>query len=316
MPTLARLIRHTLRFPIRSAFSLFLTVLCTLLVLVLPGVTMQFIDVIIKDRRSDLILPTAAAGIAAIFARQALFSLRTFYNNILELKLTHEIRRELYDKLQRLPIKWFDTTQSGEIMARVAEDVPTMDRVIIDGVDQALAAILQFLVVIGYMLWFSWELTLVTLLPLPFIGLITTWWAKRSENKWRESSEASAALHSLLHDNLAGIRQIKAYTVEPESLEQYDAASLRVGEKHMNVMRGQALVWPAVSFIAESGIIFMVAFGSWWVLQGKLSVGTPMAFLVAWGFLFDPISRINPLSNLYPWYRGGQTYLRHFRYTR
>jgi ATP-binding cassette subfamily B protein/subfamily B ATP-binding cassette protein MsbA len=153
--------------------------------------------------------------------------------------------------------------------------------------------------VIGYMVYHSWQLTLVTLIPLPFIGLITTWWARRAEPKWRESSEASAALHSLLHDNLAGIRQIKAYTVEPESLDHFDNASQKVGEKHMNVMRGQAVIWPSVSFIAESGIILMVAFGSWWVLSGKLSEGVPMAFLVAWGFLFDPISRINTLSQTF-----------------
>jgi ATP-binding cassette subfamily B protein len=299
MSILARILHHTFRFPMRSAISLSMAIVCTLLVLVLPGVTMQFIDVIIKQHRPDLILQTAAIGIGAIFLRQLLFSLRTYYNNILELKLTHEVRRELYDKLQRLPVKWFDTNQSGEIMSRVADDVPTMDRVIVEGVDQAIASVLQFLVVIGYMVYHSWQLTLVTLIPLPFIGLITTWWARRAEPKWRESSEASAALHSLLHDNLAGIRQIKAYTVEPESLDHFDNASQIVGEKHMNVMRGQAVIWPSVSFIAESGIILMVAFGSWWVLNGKLSEGVPMAFLVAWGFLFDPISRINTLSQTF-----------------
>jgi ATP-binding cassette subfamily B protein/subfamily B ATP-binding cassette protein MsbA len=217
----------------------------------------------------------------------------------LELKITHLIRVELYDKLQRLPVKWFDTKSSGEIMTRVADDVPTMDRVVIEGIDQALAAVLQFLIVLGYMFFHSWQLTLVTLIPLPFIGLITSWWSKRSESKWRESSEASSALHALLHDNLAGIRQIKAYTVEPEALDHFDTASRKVGEKHMNVMRGQSIVWPAVSLIAESGIIIMVAFGAWWAIEGKITPGTVMSFLVAWGFLFDPISRINNLSQTF-----------------
>ena len=299
MSVLARIIRHTLRFPLQSILSLVMAVLCTALVLVLPGVTMRFIDVIIGKNRPDLILSTAATGIAAILARQLLFTLRTYVNNSLELKLTHLVRVELYDKLQRLPVKWFDSNSSGEIMSRVADDVPTMDRVMIEGVDQALAAILQFLIVMGYMLYHSWELTLVTLLPLPFIGILTTWWAKRSEPMWRASSEASSALNAILHDNLAGIRQIKAYTVEPKALDTFDKASRKVGEKHMSVMRGQAVVWPAVSFIAESGIILMVAFGAYWALNGKLSPGVVISFLVAWGFLFDPISRINPLSQTF-----------------
>jgi ATP-binding cassette subfamily B protein/subfamily B ATP-binding cassette protein MsbA len=296
---LIRILRHTFRFPGFSILSLVMAVVCTSLVLVLPGVTMRFIDVIIGKNRSDLILPTAAIGIGAILARQLLFTARTYVNNALELKLTHLVRVELYDKLQRLPVKWFDSNASGEIMSRVADDVPAMDRVIVEGVDQALAALLQFLIVIGYMMWFSWELTLVTLLPLPFIGLITTWWARRSEPMWRASSEASSALNAILHDHLAGIRQIKAYTVEPKALETFDKASRKVGEKQMSVMRGQAVVWPAVSFIAESGIILMVAFGAWWTLEGKLSPGVVISFLVAWGFLFDPISRINSLSQTF-----------------
>lgn len=299
MSVLARILRHTFRFPLQSSLSLVMAVACTSLVLVLPAVTMRFIDVIIAKNRPDLIFSTAAIGVAAIFARQLLFTLRTYVNNSLELKLTHLVRVELYDKLQRLPIKWFDKNSSGEIMSRVADDVPTMDRVIIDGVDQALAALLQFLIVMGYMLYQSWQLTLVTLLPLPFIGILTAWWSRRSEPMWRASSEASSAMNAILHDNLAGIRQIKAYTVEPKALEKFDHASRKLGEKHMSVMRGQAIVWPAVSFIAESGIILMVAFGAWWTLSGQLTPGTVISFLVAWGFLFDPISRINPLSQTF-----------------
>ncbi len=212
MAIFVRILRHTFRYPLQSSLSFLLAIGCTLLVLVLPGITMQFIDVIIGKKRPDLIISTAALGIGAILLRQALFTLRTYLNSILELKLTHLIRLELYDKLQRLPVKWFDSNSSGEIMSRVANDVPATNRVIIDGVDLAIAALLQFLVVLGYMFWLSWELTLVTLIPFPLIAALTAWWSRRSEPMWRESSEASSALNAILHDNLAGIRQIKAYT--------------------------------------------------------------------------------------------------------
>ena len=297
--TLFRIFRHTFRFPLQSALSLLMAIACTSLVLVLPGVTMQFVDVVIKQRRPDLILPTVAVGLVAIFLRQLLFTLRTYFNNALELKLTHLIRVELYDKLQRLPVRWFDSNSSGEIMSRVAEDVPTMDRVLIEGTDTALAAVLQFLIIVGYMLYHSWELTLVTLAPLPLIGILTAWWSRRAEPKWRESSAASSALNAVLHDNLSGIRQIKAYTVEPKALDDFDRASKKLGEKHLDVMKGQAIVWPAVSLIAESGIILMVACGATWTLQGKITEGTVLAFLVAWGFLFEPISRINGLAQTF-----------------
>ena len=296
-----RIIRHTLRFPFLSGLSLLLAVACTSLVLVLPGITMRFIDVIIGQNRPDLIVSTALIGAGAILARQILFTFRSYLNNHLELKLTHVIRVELYDKLQRLPIPWFDKNSSGEIMSRVSSDVPATNRVIIEGLDQAIASVLQFLIVLGYMLYHSWELTLIVLAPLPFIGFITIWWSKKAEPKWTASSEASSALNAILHDNLAGIRQIKAYTVEPRALSDFDEASQRAGDKQMDVMKGQAIVWPSVSFIAEAGIILMVAFGAWWTLNGNLPAtgGTVIAFLVAWGFLFEPISKINPLSQTF-----------------
>ncbi|MDE0836645.1 MAG: ABC transporter ATP-binding protein [Akkermansiaceae bacterium] len=296
-----RIIRHTLRFPFLSGLSLLLAVACTSLVLVLPGITMRFIDVIIGQNRPDLIVSTALIGAGAILARQILFTLRSYLNNHLELKLTHVIRVELYDKLQRLPIPWFDKNSSGEIMSRVSSDVPATNRVIIEGLDQAIASVLQFLIVLGYMLYHSWELTLIVLAPLPFIGFITIWWSKKAAPKWTASSEASSALNAILHDNLAGIRQIKAYTVEPQALSDFDEASQRAGDKQMDVMKGQAIVWPSVSFIAEAGIILMVAFGAWWTLNGNLPAtgGTVIAFLVAWGFLFEPISKINPLSQTF-----------------
>ncbi|QJE95945.1 ABC transporter ATP-binding protein [Luteolibacter luteus] len=299
MAILKRVFALALKYPWRASISLLMAVACTVLVLVLPTVTQILVDEVMKNRRADLLFKTASLGIGAIFLRQLLFTLRTYGNNALEQRLIHDLRSKLYDKLQRLPIKWFDSNSSGEIMSRVASDVPSTDRVIVETIDQAIPAVLQFLIMAGWMFYNSWELALVTLAPLPIIGLITTIYSRVAEPRWRESSEASAALNALLHDNLAGIRQIKAYTVEPEALNRFDEASRHVGEKHMRVMKGQAVVWPGVSLLAESGIILMLGCGAWWVLQGKMTEGTPLAFLVAWGFLFDPISRINNLTQLY-----------------
>ncbi len=299
MAVLKRVFQLVLNYPGRAATSLTMAVLCTVLVLVLPTVTEVLVTEVMKKGRSELLFKTAALGVGAIFLRQVLFTLRTYGNNALEQRLIHDLRKKLYDKLQRLPIKWFDTNSSGEIMSRVASDVPSTDRVIVETIDQTIPAILQFFIMAGWMFYKSWELALVTLAPLPIIGLITTLYSRRAEPRWRESSEAAAALNALLHDNLAGIRQIKAYTVEPEALDRFDEASRHVGEKHMRVMKGQAVVWPGVSLLAESGIILMLGFGAWSVLQGKMDVGVPMAFLVAWGFLFDPISRINALTQIY-----------------
>jgi ATP-binding cassette, subfamily B, bacterial len=300
MAVILRVFRIVLRsYPKRALISLLMAVACTSLVLVMPTVTERFINEVIGERRRDLLIPTVMLGIGSIFVREVLFILRTYANNALEQRLTHDIRSSLYSKLQRLPIKWFDSNSSGEIMSRVADDVPAMNRMVVETIDQAVPAILQFLIILVWMLTKSWELTLVTLIPLPFIAVITARYSKKAEPRWKESSEAGAALNALLHDNLAGIRQIKAYTVEPEALSRFDVASRNVGEKHMQVKKGEAIVWPVVSLLAQSGIILMIAYGSWAVLQGEIQAGTIGAFLIAWGLFYAPIAQINPLTQLY-----------------
>ncbi|BCX49504.1 multidrug ABC transporter ATP-binding protein [Haloferula helveola] len=268
----------------------------TALVLVLPAVARHFTDVVIGENRPDLVLPTALVGLAAIALRQILLALRSLSSQWLEAKVVHELRVELFDKLQRQPIRWFDRNRSGEVMSRVSTDVPAMQRMLVESIDIAFPALLQFLVVLAALFWHDWRLALVTIAPLPLIGLVSWRHSLVAEPQWRESSEATAALHALLHDSLSGIRQIKAYTGEPESFDRFETASLTSRRKYMRVMRSQSLVWPAISILAEAGIIAMVAYGSWRVLAGEIEAGTLFYFLFAWGFLFEPISKINPFT--------------------
>jgi ATP-binding cassette, subfamily B, bacterial len=296
---LLRLLQRTSRYRGRAVLVFVLAVIGTALVLVLPAIAKEFTDVVIGEKRPDLIIPTTLIGLGAIVLRQILLSLRSLAAQSLEARLVHDLRVELYDKLQRLPVRWFDKNASGEVMSRVADDVPAMDRVIVEGLDTALAAILQFTLILAALFWQDWKLALVTVAPLPIIGIITFYYSRFSEPRWRESSEASAALHSQLHDSLSGIRQIKVYTDEPEALNRFEVASHTSRRKYMRVMKGQAIVWPGISMLAECGIIAMVAFGAWRVLNGEITEGVLFYFLFAWGFIFDPISKINPLTQVF-----------------
>lgn len=282
-----------------AAATFLLSIGATVLVLVLPTVAQTFVDDIIKQGETDLIWQTTVIGVGAILLRQVLLVLRSLTNTALETRIVHEFRTRLYNKLQRLPIKWFDRNSSGEVMSRVADDVPAMQRVILEGLDQAMTAVLQFALVAGVLIYKDWPLALVTLAPLPVIIGLTAVYSKIAEPWWRESREASSDLNALLHDNLAGIRQIKAYTTEPEQLERFSVASDKVSKKTMRVMKGQAAIWPAVSLFAESGIILMLAVGAFRVIDGGMTEGTLLFFFFAWNFLFEPVSKIGGLATTF-----------------
>lgn len=299
MSTLRRIFRYAFRYRWRALLAFVLAVTGTLLVLVMPAMTQRFIDDIIPHQKWDLILPTAALAVGAIALRQVLFTARMLSNNAFEQAVVHDLRRELYDKIQRLPMRWFDNQPTGDIMTRVGSDVPAIEKVIVDGIDQALSGLLQFLIVLGFLLSQHVGLTLVTLAPMPLVAVATWLYSRKNESRYRSASEAASALNAMLHDNIAGIRQIKAYTVEPQELLRFDRTSAKVREAQLSVAKANAMTWPGVSLIAECGIVAMMAAAAYWILKGELQVGTLMAFLVSWGFLFDPLSRINPLTQTF-----------------
>jgi ATP-binding cassette subfamily B protein len=299
MKTLWRIISYSRHYPVRALTAFVLAALGTLLVLVLPAMTKRFLDVVIPEERWDLILPTAGLAVGAIALRQLLLMFQAYLNTGFGQLIVHDLRKGLYEKIQRLPMRWFDKQPTGDIMTRVGSDVPAMERVIIEGIDQGLSGVLQLVIVLAYMFSQHVGMTLITLAPMPFVALATWLYSRKNEARYQEAKEASSELNSLLHDNIAGIRQIKAYTVEPEELERFEVSSGAVHNSQMKVAKANAMTWPAVSLIAESGIVVMMAAASYWVLKGELTLGVIGAFLFAWGYLYDPISRINSLAQMF-----------------
>ena len=277
-----------------------LAVASTLLVLVPPLMTKRFLDLIIAEGRSDLIWPTAGLAVGAIALRQFMVMGRTVLNMAFEQQVVHDLRRELFDKIQRMPLRFFDKRTSGDIMSRVGSDVPAMERVIIEGIDQGLSGVIQIGVILGFMLYHHVGLTLVTLAPMPVVGLITWLYSRYGAPRYTRVAEASADLNASVHESLAGIRQIKAYTVESEKLDEFSEKSEEVRASQMHVVRANALTWPTVSLVAESGIVMMLAMGSYWLLtDGSVTIGVIGAFLFAWGYLFEPVSRLSELGKTF-----------------
>ncbi|MBL8898954.1 MAG: ABC transporter ATP-binding protein [Planctomycetes bacterium] len=296
MSTLLRILARLRRYPLRAAGSLLLAAACIALVLVLPAVTQRFLDEVIPNGATERILPLAAIGVGAIALRQILATLRTIWNQRFEQRVVHDLRSELFAKILRLPVRWFDRQQTGDVLARLGGDVPAMERVIVEGVDQALSGLLQFALVFGYLLYLHSGLAWLSIAPLPLVALATWIYGRIAEPRWKAAGEASAALQTQFHDSIAGIREVKAYTAEEVQLARFEERSAASRGALFRVTRASALVWPFVSLVAESGIMLTVAVGTWWILSGETTLGTLSAVILSWGFLYEPISRVAPLA--------------------
>jgi ABC-type multidrug transport system fused ATPase/permease subunit len=299
MPVFLRVLPYVRRYPLLAFATLFCAVAGTLMVIVFPAVTQRIVDEVIGQHRPERLFPLIAIGLAAFAAQNGLNSLRIVFNNHFEQRVIFDLRSELYAHIQKLPLHWFDNRSTGDIMTRLIEDVTNLERVLIDGIEQGTVAILQILVVSGLMLAYSPWLTAAALAPIPFLAAGALIYTLTARARYRKQRKAVSALNSILHDNIAGIRQIKTYTSEEREHARFDESSDKVRIATLTVMKSWALYQPGMEFLSSLGLLIVAGVGTTQVLGGQLEIGALVAFFVLTRYLYEPVGRLHQLNQIF-----------------
>ena len=294
-----RVLPYVRRYPLLAFATLGCAVLGTLMVVIFPAVTQRIVDDVIRGNQPGLLMPLLAVGLAAFFLQELLDSLRIMFNNHFEQKVICDLRSELYGHIQKLPLPWFDNRATGDIMTRLIEDVTSVERVLIDGIEQGTVAVLQILIVSGMMLAWSPSLTVAALLPIPFLAAGALTYTLTARSRYSLQRKSVSALNSLLHDNIAGIRQIKTYTSEDREQSRFDAASNAVRKATLTVMRAWAIYQPAMGFLTSCGMLLIAGYGAHEVLAKRMDVGVLVAFFVLARYLYEPVGRLHQLNQIF-----------------
>ena len=298
MNTVWRVFAYLRRYPALAAGTLACAILGTLMVIVFPAVTKSIVDEVVNQRREERLMPLVLFGALAFLLQHGLNALRIILNNTFEQRVIFDLRSDLYSHIQMLPLRWFDNRATGDLMTRVLEDVSSVERVLIDGVEQGVVAVLQVVIVIGVMFYVSVTLTLLALAPLPFLVGGALWYTLTAHRRYRLQRQASSAMNSLLHDNLSGIRQIKSFVREREEHARFNRMSNQLRHATLVVMRVWAIYHPSMYLFGSLGIVLVVAVGAKMVLSGAMQLGDLIAFLMLTGFLYEPIGRLHQLNQL------------------
>ncbi|HSZ27766.1 MAG TPA: ABC transporter ATP-binding protein [Chthoniobacterales bacterium] len=298
MQTILRVFKYLRRYPWMASGTVGFAVLATLMVIVFPTVTQRVIDDAIRGRKPELIPPLALLAIGAFLVQSLSNAARIILNNTFEQKVIFDFRSDLYDHIQKLPLRWFDYRATGDIMTRVLEDVNAVERVLIDGIEQGTVAILQVFIV-GLLLFVRepW-LAALTMLPVPFLFGGALIYTLSARSRYRLQRQAASSMNSLLHDNLSGIRQIKAYVRESQEHGRFNKASQRLKESTLVVMRAWAIYDPSMDFLTSCGLVIVTGFGGMAVLQGRMEIGELVASLILVRFLYEPIGRLHQLNQM------------------
>lgn len=297
MRTIFRVLGYLRRYPLLAAGTLSCAVLMTLMVIVFPKVSQLAVGDVAHGR-GDRLLGLTILALLAFFVQSLANGLRIRLNNTFEQKVIFDLRSDLYGHIQRLPVGWFDNRSTGDVMTRLLEDVTSMERVLIDGIEQGVVAILQVGIVAGVCFFYNTRLALWALLPVPLLALGALWYTLTAHRRYQLQRKASSAMNSLLHDNLAGIRQIKTYVREEEEHARFNRISGQLRDATLRIMRAWSLYMPSMEFFSSCGMALIIGFGGKEVLQGRLRLEDLVAFLILARFLYEPIGRLHQLNQL------------------
>lgn len=299
MKSILRVFSYLRHYPSLAAAQLFCALGMTMAVFVFPNATGHVIDDIIPfpERHSEFSFWIFAA-LSGFLVKDGLNSLRIFINNVFEQRVIFDIRSDLYEKIQRLPLQWFDTRRTGDIMTRVVEDVTNMERVLIDGVEQGLIAALQVLGIGVFLFFLNPTVAAWATLPVPFL-MVGAWiYSTQGRDRYRNQRNAASDLNALLHDNISGVRQIKAYAAESAEHARFNQFSDFLRVATLRMMKWWALYSPGMSFLRMTGYVLVLAFGGSAVMKGELTMGDFTKFLLFLSLFYEPIDRLNSLNQM------------------
>jgi ATP-binding cassette, subfamily B, bacterial len=266
--------------------------------LVYPKLIRVVIDDVVVQRQVHYLAPAILALLGAFLLRDGFNSLRILINNTLEQNVIFDMRREVYARLQRLPVNYFDQRASGDLMTRVIEDVNSVERILVDGIEQGSVAILSLIVVPVILFRMNVTLGLTAMLPLPLLVGGALWYTLTAHRRYRAQRQAASAMNALLMDNLQGVRQIKSFGQESREDGRFADRADDLRHTTLGIMRVWAMYSPSMSFAAALGTCAILWVGGWQVIHGTLTAGQLVEFFIYLGLFYEPIRQLHGLNQL------------------
>lgn len=285
-------------YPWMALGTILCAVLATACSFAFPHLTRDVIDNVIGRGQADRLGPVMLGLLGAFLLRDFFNSLRIRINNTFEQNVIYDMRRDVFARLQRLPVGYFDQRSSGDLMTRVMEDVNSVERILIDGTEQGTVALLSVAGVTAFLFHLNPQLAWVAMIPIPLLTAGALWYTLTAHRRYRAQREASSAMNALLMDDLQGIRQIKAYGRQAHEDARFAGRADALRHGMLGVMRVWALYSPAMSFAAALGSGLVLWVGGRLVLQGAMTLGELVGFLFFLALFYEPIGRLHGLNQI------------------
>ena len=213
-------------------------------------------------------------------------------------EIEYDLRQDFWSHLQKMPMRYFKNTSTGNIMAHATNDISAVRMFLGPAIMYSTDTLTRLLIVLTIMIMLNAELTIFSLLPLPILSYVVYNLGKKIHQKFTLIQEKFSELTTFVQENFSGIRVIKSYVREESEKEKYAESSKDYLNKKMSLVRVQAMIMPLLFLITGLSIIIVIWWGGIKVIEGEMNIGEVTAFIVFLGILIWPMIALGWVINL------------------
>jgi ATP-binding cassette, subfamily B, multidrug efflux pump len=215
------------------------------------------------------------------------------------MRLARRLRKELYEHFTKMSPSFYQKHRTGDLMAHATNDLQAVQQTAGAGILTLVDLLaLGSLVLITMATTISWELTVVSLLPMPIMALATKYYGTLLHKRFHLAQEAFSSLNDKVQESMTGVKVIKSFGQEEQDIEQFNSTSMEVVHKNMRVARIDALFDPTIFFMVGLSYIIALSYGSHLVLTDQLTIGGLITFTTYLGLLTWPMLAFGWLFNI------------------
>ena len=226
---------------------------------------------------------------AALVAKGGLQFLRSYMAHIAGWGVVADMRKYLYQHVQRLSLRFYEDKQTGQMMSRIVNDTDLFEMLIAHAVPDIIVNVLTLVGVSSMLMLMNWQLGLLSLIPVPFVILVMRGYAKKVRPAFRRRQAELGKLNATLNDNISGIREIKAFTREDAEAQRVSLGIDNYRRSLLYALKMMAIFQPLVDFTSSLGMLVVIYFGGMLVNNGALPVADLVAFFLYLELLYTPI---------------------------
>lgn len=240
-----------------------------------------------------LITRLALLALGLYVFRAVLQFVRSYMAHVAGWSVVADVRATVYEHLQRLSLRFYEEKQTGQLMSRVVNDTDLIESLIAHAIPDVAANTLMLIGVIAVLSRINWQLTLLSMIPVPLIVLGMQGFAKYVRPAFRTRQSELGRLNATLNDNLSGVREIKAFAREESEAARIMDHIILYRDSMLRALRLMATFHPFVAFSSSLGTIILIYFGGRFVLGQTLAIADLVAFFLYLELLYQPVRELS-----------------------